>query len=338
MKRSYSLAAFVLAILMVAIAGILDHVFARDIEETETKSFTVKRGQLFSLKADLGSVEVTSWSQNELKVTVVKRADTNSKNRAREIFEDLELSFDQDENGVRVVARYHGPKGWLGEGRRLRLRFEVTVPREFNLDVNTAGGSIQVTDLAGNAELRTSGGSITAGKIEGSVQAKTSGGSIKIQQANGSILANTSGGSISIGEAAGTVEARTSGGGISMDRVTGDTQAHTSGGSLNLKNLSGNVTASTSGGSIYAELVGKIDRDCSLKTSGGSIRVFLPANSSIDLDAHTSGGRVETDLPITVQGTLKSNSIKGRINNGGPLLTLRTSGGSIYIKALSPKK
>ncbi|MDZ7377355.1 MAG: hypothetical protein ONB13_12135, partial [candidate division KSB1 bacterium] len=117
---------------------------AKDIEETVTKDFTVKRGQLFSLKADLGSVEITSWSQNELKVTVTKRADTNSKNRAKDIFENLELSFDQDDVGVRVVVRYHGPKVWWGDSRRLRLHFEVTVPREFNLDVQTDGGSIQV--------------------------------------------------------------------------------------------------------------------------------------------------------------------------------------------------
>jgi DUF4097 and DUF4098 domain-containing protein YvlB len=116
--------------------------------------------------------------------------------------------------------------------------------------------------------------------------------------------------------------------------VTGDTDVYTSGGSLNLKNLSGNVNAGTSGGSIYAELTGKIDRDCTLKTSGGSIRVFLPKDLSADLDAHTSGGHVETDFPITVQGVIKKSALKGKINEGGPLITLRTSGGSIYIKSL----
>ncbi|MDZ7334744.1 MAG: DUF4097 domain-containing protein [candidate division KSB1 bacterium] len=310
---------------------------AKDIEETVTKDFTVKRGQLFSLRADLGSVEITSWSQNELKVTVTKRADTNSKNRAKDIFENLELSFDQDDVGVRVVVRYHGPKVWWGDSRRLRLHFEVTVPREFNLDVQTGGGSIQVTDLNGKIELLTSGGPIMAGKINGSVRAKTSGGSIKIEQAQGPVLANTSGGSIAIGKVTGSVEARTSGGSISLEEVTGSAEAHTSGGSLNLKRLSGSATASTSGGGIHAEFVGTIDRDCSLRTSGGSIRVFLPANISIDLDAHTSGGRVESDLPITVQGVIKNNSIKGKINNGGPLMTLRTSGGNISVKALEPK-
>jgi hypothetical protein len=328
---------FSICILTLAISFIMSNVtnsHARDIEDTVIKSFNVKQGQLFYLKADLGSVEVDSWGSDEVKVTVTKTAETNSKSRAEEIFEDLELSFDQDSDGVKVFAEYHGPRGWWGERRRLRLRFEVLVPKVFNLDVNTSGGSIQVTDLIGSSDLNTSGGSITIGKVDGPVNAKTSGGSIKVQEARGHILAHTSGGSIFIGETAGSVNAKTSGGGITLDGVTGDTDAFTSGGSLNLKNLNGNVMAGTSGGSIYAELTGKIDRDCTLKTSGGSIRVFLQRNSSIDLDAHTSGGHVETDFPITMQGVIKKSALKGKINDGGPLITLRTSGGSIYIKEL----
>jgi hypothetical protein len=334
MRRLISFSICILTLSIAFIVSNESNSYARDIEDTVIKSFTVKRGQLFYLKADLGSVEVDSWAQNEVKVTVVKKADTNSKSRAEEIFEDLDLSFDQDNEGVKVRAEYHGPKGWWGERRRLNLRFEVMVPREFNLDVNTAGGGIQVTDLIGRSDLNTSGGSITVGRVDGPVNAKTSGGSIKVQEARGHVLAHTSGGSISIGETAGSVDANTSGGGISLDGVTGDTEAFTSGGSLNLKNLNGNVKAGTSGGSIYAELTGKIDQDCSLKTSGGSIRVFLPRNSSVDLDAYTSGGHVETDFPITMQGVIKKNSLKGKINDGGPLITLRTSGGSIYIKEL----
>ena len=331
-KLIYLCFAFALIFAFIFSANAIGKSTFRDYEDTITKSFNVKKGQLFYLKSDLGSVEVNTWEQDEVKVVVTRKADTSSKRRAEEIFEDLELNFDQDSEGVKVRAEYSGPKGWLGERRRLKLHFAVTVPKEFNLDVNTSGGSIQVADLIGKIDLNTSGGSITIGKVDGPVNAKTSGGSISAQEVKGQVYAYTSGGSISIGQTAGSVDAKTSGGGITLDGVTGDAEAYTSGGSLNLKNLSGNVNAGTSGGSIYAEITGKIDRDCSLKTSGGSIRVYLPRNVSAELDAHTSGGHVETDFPITVQGVLKKSALKGKINNGGPLITLRTSGGSIYVK------
>lgn len=319
------------------VAGHTSISYSRDMDEQVTKSFQVNQGQWLRLKSDLGSVEVNSWDRDEVKVTVVKTADTNSKKRAAELFNELELTFDQDLEGVKIQAEYHGPRNWWGE-HRLRVHFDISVPRKFNLDLRTAGGSIGVADLIGKVELYTSGGSIKVGQIDGSVLAKTSGGGIKIQKARGDVTASTSGGGITVGEVYGSVTARTSGGGITLEGVVGDAEAHTSGGSLNLKNISGNVNGTTSGGSISSEITGKIDRNCLLKTSGGNIRLYLPEDISVDVDASTSGGSVSTDFPITVQGVIKSSSLQGKINQGGPLVTLRTSGGSIYINKLSSSK
>ncbi|MBC8180629.1 DUF4097 family beta strand repeat protein [candidate division KSB1 bacterium] len=304
--------------------------YARDYEDKISKSFKVKKGQLFYLKSDMGSVEVESWNRNEVKIVVIKKAKTYSKREAERAYEDLELRFDQNRRGVSVIAEYTGPKRW--SRRKLNVRFEILVPREFDLDISTAGGSISVEDLEGKIDLHTSGGSITIGRIEGPVNARTSGGSIRVTKARGDVDVHTSGGSISIGETSGSLDAETSGGSITLDGVDGDTHVHTSGGGLKLKNLAGNVQGSTSGGSIYAELTGRIDRDCYLKTSGGGITVYLPDNINAEIDAHTSGGRVSTDFPITVRGKLKSNTLYGKINDGGPIIKLRTSGGGIRIK------
>jgi len=304
--------------------------YARDYEDKVIKTFKVKKGQLFYLKSDMGSVEVDSWNRNEVKIIVIKKAKTHSKREAERVYDDIRISFDQNRRGVRVIAEYNGAKRW--SRRRLRLHFEILVPEEFDLDINTSGGSLSVHDLEGKIDLNTSGGSITVGRIEGPVNARTSGGSIKITKATGDVDVHTSGGSISIGETQGSLDAETSGGSITLDGVDGDSYVHTSGGGLKLKNLAGNVQGSTSGGSIYAELTGKIDRDCYLKTSGGSITVYLPDNIDAEIDAHSSGGRVSTDFPVTVRGKLKSNSLSGKINDGGPIIKLRTSGGGIRIK------
>ena len=54
-----------------------------------------------------------------------------------------------------------------------------------------------------------------------------------------------------------------------------------------------------------------------------------------EIDASTSGGSVSCDLPITTQGRMSKSSLRGTIGSGGPLLTLRTSGGSIRISERS---
>lgn len=302
-------------------------------QEKITKTFNVKAGQLLYLKSDLGSVKVETWNRNEVKVDVILKEGT-SKREAERFFENFDVKFDSDSRGVQVYGEYTGSKRWLSGRNRVNVHFEIMVPREFDLDINTAGGSIKVSDLTGKMDLNTSGGSISAGNVEGPVKANTSGGSITVGNAKGDVDVRTSGGSISIGETTGSVYANTSGGGITLERVTGDAEAYTSGGSLNFNEVNGNVNGKTSGGSIYAKVTGKIDEDCTLKTSGGSIRLYLPDNTSANIDAHTSGGRVTTDFPVTVKGVIKKNSLNGKINNGGPLIYLRTSGGSISISEL----
>ena len=54
---------------------------------------------------------------------------------------------------------------------------------------------------------------------------------------------------------------------------------------------------------------------------------------ALDVDAHTSGGKVIFDLPITVHGSNSRNELRGELNGGGPLLKLRSSGGSIKLHA-----
>jgi hypothetical protein len=304
-------------------------------DEHITKTFKVKKGQLLTFKSDVGSVEIDSWDRNEMKFVFTLGTDFSSRKRAEDIFDDFDVSYDQHSRGVTIRVEYLKSKSWFGSRLRgVKVYFEIMVPREFDLDVKTAGGSIRISDIDGEVELNTSGGSIKTGEIGGPVNARSSGGSITVESADGRVDVHTSGGSISVGEATGSVYAETSGGGITLDGVDGNTRAYTSGGGLKLKNLKGNVEAKTSGGSIYAELTSEIDRDCSLRTSGGGITVYLPRDISAEIDASTSGGRVSTDFPVTIRGKISKRSLKGKINNGGPLIYLRTSGGSIRIKEL----
>ncbi|MGH9632341.1 MAG: hypothetical protein ACRD7E_28890, partial [Bryobacteraceae bacterium] len=86
-----------------------------------------------------------------------------------------------------------------------------------------------------------------------------------------------------------------------------------------------------SGGSINALITTQPKADCRLTTSGGNITVRLVDNVKLELDASTSGGRVNTEFPITVRGKVDPRHMQTAINGGGPLLYLRTSGGSIHL-------
>ena len=300
-------------------------------EERSEKSFTVKPGGWLDLRADFGSVDVRSWPQNEIKVEVRKWVEGRHRRSAQELFEDYEIRYSQTARGVAITAEMRGQKLWRGNDG-LQVEFRINVPKQYNLDLNTAGGSIGVDDLQGEVRVNTSGGSLTLGRIDGPVNAETSGGSIDLQQAKGKLFARTSGGGITVGEVSGDVDVETSGGSIEVDGAAGNLRAHTSGGGVSLRGLQGNVDASTSGGSMEAEILKQLDAPCELSTSGGGITVYVSRDLKADIDAYTSGGEVDCDLPITVQGRFGEGKLRGKLNGGGPLLTLRTSGGGIELR------
>ncbi|MDH5468052.1 MAG: DUF4097 domain-containing protein [Candidatus Aminicenantes bacterium] len=303
--------------------------------DTIEKSFQVKPGGKLILETDIGSIEVYSGNTNTLELEVLQEAKTASSSRAERILEDFEVSFRQSGDTVYVTGEYR--KGslsrfWNNIGRYIRVKFQVTVPQEFNVDLKTRGGSISVDDLKGDVHSNTSGGSLTFSRIDGPVYGRTSGGSIKLTSCSGNADVKTSGGSITLGDVSGDVIAYTSGGSIKVGRAKGSVDVHTSGGGIHVEEAMGAIKAHTSGGSITAYVSDQPESDCSLTTSGGSITVHLAERIGLDLNARASGGRVYTEFPVMVSGEISKSSLKAKINEGGPELYLYTSGGSIYIK------
>ena len=280
------------------------------------KSFNVSPGGNLILESDIGSIEVRSHGRNTVDVEVIFEPRHGGHRRVDEFLEDFDVDFRHDGKDVTVIAEYKRGRWnfWDSIGRYLRVRFYVTVPRKYNVDLKTAGGSISVDDLEGEVYSHTSGGSLEFGNIKGPVKGKTSGGSVDLRSCEGKAEVRTSGGSITIG------------------KVSGDVYAHTSGGSINVEEVMGTIDATTSGGSVMANITRQPEHDCRLTTSGGGITVYLAQDIRVDLDAQTSGGRVRTDFPVTIRGVISKRSLRAKINGGGPELYLRTSGGSISIR------
>lgn len=287
-------------------------------QETWEKSFDVKPGGLLTVESDLGSIEITTNDGNKVEVEIIAEVRTRDTEKAKEILDDFEVDFEQDGNDVSILANYKKRRWsfWKTSRKNPRVEFLISVPEEYNVDLYTAGGSISVGGIRGDAEVETSGGSLGFEKISGSIRGKTSGGSITAALCKGD------------------VDIKTSGGSINIDNVEGEVFARTSGGSVKVEEIQGMIDASTSGGSVTAHITGQPTDDCRLVTSGGSVKVYLNEDVNVYVDAKTSAGRVSTDFPVTVRGKMKKSSLRGKINEGGPELYLRTSGGNIYLKEI----
>jgi DUF4097 and DUF4098 domain-containing protein YvlB len=275
-------------------------------EKEFNRSFDVPAGGRLKVDAEGGSVAVTG--SNGSKVVVHIQASGSD-----ERLEKLNLSADRDSEGVIVVAKQRDKVfSWFGGS--VKVNVSVEVPKNYNVDLRTSGGNIEVRQLNGTATGHTSGGRINLESIQGPVQMRTSGGSVSARSLRGETQLQTSGGSISAHE------------------IEGGLRAHTSGGTIRIERASGMVDAQTSGGSINIELTGE-NQGIVAKTSGGSITLRVPGSIAGTLNASTSGGRVSSDLAMTNSSSDKS-SLRGTINGGGPEILARSSGGSISVTKL----
>jgi hypothetical protein len=302
-------------ICLVAIVLVLPGLAAQGAETSKT--FNVGDGGLLEVDTDVGSIEVSASGSGTVTVKVLR-----SGSRA----DELELDFSQ--SGDNVSVRGEMPRRGLFGGSSPRVRFVITVPRTYNVDLKTSGGSISVGSLTGQARVKTSGGSLDLGKIDGQIWGRTSGGSIVVDGCTEDVDVDTSGGSIEIGEVDGRVKARTSGGSIVVKQGL-DVDAETSGGSIRVEEVKGSVRAETSGGSIRAYISKQPSGDCRLTTSGGGVNVYLATDIALDISAHASG-RVYCDLELSTVEKSK-RSLTGKLNGGGPELYLSTSGGNVEI-------
>ena len=306
------------------LAGILLPALTARAESRMEKALRLDPGGRFSIETDLGSVTVTGSSAPGARLVVTSRR--------RELDELLRFTFREDVGSVSVTARRrHGHLfPWNRSGGD--VHFEIQVPTQTAVDIDTSGGAIRIAALRSEAKLETSGGGIHVQDLAGDLEGHTSGGGIELERIRGRVNVETSGGGIEGREIEGPIDADTSGGSVRLDRVSGDIRAHSSGGGIHIFEAGGRIEADTSGGGIEATFARGNGRGGTLETSGGGIEVSIDPAVGLRIDA--SGNSVKADVPITVQGSISRGKLQGNMGGGGELLRLRTSGGGVRIQGL----
>ncbi len=299
-------------------------------DNTIERTFTVTPGGTLIIDSDFGSIEVNTAADSKVNIAVIQKFNGWDKRKIKDFMDNFNIDFSQSGNDVTVTAKSQKKRSWGWND--VKIKFLVQVPRDYNVNLKTAGGSISVEDLMGAAKAHTSGGSLTFGNISGPVTGKTSGGSISLESSEGDADLKTSGGSINTGKVKGGVDAQTSGGSITIKKAGGAVTAKTSGGSINVEEVMGSIDAKTSGGSVTAHITRQPPGNSRLETSGGSVTLYLADGIAVDIDAKTGRGKVKSDLDISGERDENVRWIKGKINGGGPEVYLRTSGGNVYLK------
>lgn len=248
------------------------------------QTFSTSGGKTLYVKAQCGDVKVTTWNKNEAYIKI------SGNDNAKENFK-----FEMEEKNGNIHLTVSSPTNKSLEN--IILKIEANVPENYNSEISSAGGDLNLSGLNGNIILKTAGGDIKLKNISGKSELKTSGGDIDINSFSGELTAKTSGGNIDI------------------------------------NGIDGKIIAKTSGGDVTVKYTGE-NKGIELSTSGGSIKLYLSESFSADVNLITNGGEIKCDFEVKGKIDTHKSKISGKINNGGEEISCKTNGGNITIEKL----
>jgi DUF4097 and DUF4098 domain-containing protein YvlB len=199
------------------------------------------------------------------------------------------ISLKSDDGDARIVSRYRDEYG----NHSSSLRFELSVPRRFNIRVSSAGGGVSIHDVEGTFSGSTGGGDIDGSSLNGRFSMSTGGGSINILDSNLSGHVSTGGGGVLIQRVTGGLTGSSGSGNVFYGGVSsagsgrsitysgttaeggrvgsdGRTYVRKSGGDVSIASAPGGASVSTGGGSIS---IGRSGGDVDASTGGGDVTV-----------------------------------------------------------------
>ncbi len=267
------------------------------VEQVE-KSLSFEGVELVKLRNVNGSVRITSWEQPEVLVKATKKVKATSEEKAKEYAQEVKIRIEKVDDTIEIITEH--PKGRKPKFiKGVNVEYDVTMPREANLDASSTNGSMNVAGIIGEILANTTNGSVSIKGCEGQLIVKTTNGRVNVEEVSGNVRAKTTNGSIS----------------AKLAMLDGESRFETSNGSINVQIKEGHSVPLTA------------------HTNNGSITVELPSSFAADIEANTSNGKIRSELPINLVGEISKTSLHGELNGGGPLMKLKTTNGKINIRS-----
>jgi len=232
-------------------------VFAEDVDRTVDAS---SDGHV-DVSNISGSVKVTGWTQNTVRVT-----GTLGRN-----VEELIVERDGDKVFVKVKVPKRG-------GRGIDSDLRINVPQNSSIDIGTVSADIDVIDVTGEQGLHTVSGDVNTEHTGGDIRAESVSGDVEItgDHTDGDVSASSVSGDVRLIRLAGDVEAESVSGDVaieegsfervSLETVTGELDFN---GELR---KGGKLTIDSVNGDVDVEFSGNVSARFDIDTFNGNIR------------------------------------------------------------------
>lgn len=128
------------------------------------KEFIASPGKRLSVELPGADVEITGWDQERVSVT---RRFSGSDDQAGDV------DVHESSNGVEIYSRH------IGNRRGPRdCKFEIRVPKRFNIEIKLMAGRISINDVAGHIRGTSMAGDLNLRALRGALNLETMAGNV----------------------------------------------------------------------------------------------------------------------------------------------------------------
>ncbi len=283
------------------------------------RSFAVQPGCTLKIDSYHALLTIEESEAAEIRVSVSIDAEADTEAAAQRLRDGVQLDFKADANTVAIHAtnpRETGLRLDVGEPDRVDLIYRISVPRQCSVSLAANTGNFTVGNLQGRMNARLKRGTIFFRRVEGSVDAHTDLGDVVVSRCSGAVTARVLRGVIRLGTIGGVVDVKNS---------TGDIEVLTA---------KSGVSAVAEAGDVTVGFGPRIAADARIVVSGGNIFAKIHADASCRIEASSTWGTVQSTLPLTIEsGGVGRRRLSGTLNAGGPVVSLRASGGSVKLSS-----
>lgn len=324
-------------------------------DQTIEKTFTVDGMPRLRVQNVSGETAIRVGESGQIRVVARKRVKGGSADRAKRLLENVKVRIEQKGNDIFVEPHlYEQERSWLDlfRGKRFRVDFEITVPRETAVDAQTVSGDLDLHGTRGPARVESVSGDVNIEDVQGPMRIKSVSGDVQCTDYVGSVEGSSVSGDVDIRGRVRACELHTVSGDISIDL-----EPEIDGRESRLKTISGDVeigllTSScvceyhTASGDLEAEVTARIVREgrkdrtivigegrsrVNVRTVSGDFTIRSAASSvreepagagqarTADAEpgsASDSDGDPERTAPMTPQATAKVRDLLERLARG----------------------
>jgi hypothetical protein len=284
-----------------AFVGIDDDDESETHDQTIEKTFSVDGMPRLRVQNVSGETAIRVGEAGQVRVIARKRVKGGSADRAKRLLENVEVRIEQQGNDIFVEPHlYEQERNWLDlfRGKLFRVDFEITVPRETAVNVQTVSGDLDLKGTRGPARVESVSGDVNIADVQGPMRLKSVSGDVQCTDYVGVVEGSSVSGDVDIRGRVRACELHTVSGDISVDLEP------------------------DAGG-----------RESRLKTISGDVEVGLLTASCI-CDYHTASGDLDCEEPARIiREARKDRTII--IGDGRSHLTVKTVSGDLTIRPAS---